>query len=91
MKRRMHLLATGQVQGVCYRAYAADVGRQLGLTGWVRNRPDGSVEALAEGDDAPLREFAAWCRQGPPHARVAHVDESYGAATGEFADFSIRY
>ena len=91
MKRRLRLSIAGRVHGVCYRMRAADAGQRLGITGWVRNRPDGTVEIVAEGEEAPLREFAAWCRRGPPHAQVTGVDETYGTSTGEFAEFSIRY
>lgn len=91
MKRRVHLFITGNVQGVCYRMHAVEVSRGLGITGWIRNCPDGTVEALAEGEEEQLSEFSAWCRRGPPHALVSEVGESFGKATGEFCDFHIRY
>ena len=90
MTRNLHIVIAGRVQGVCYRMSAADAGRALGLTGWVRNCPDGTVEAVAEGEDEALRTFAAWCRRGPPYARVTRVDETHGEATGQFPDFTIR-
>lgn len=71
--RRVHLEITGRVQGVAYRASAASVARGLGLAGWVRNRKDGSVEALAEGDPSIVEDFLTWCRSGPPLARVDRV------------------
>jgi acylphosphatase len=67
------LLISGRVQGVCFRAYTRDEARRLGLKGWVRNLPDGRVEALAQGGPKELRIFESWCSQGPPHARVQDV------------------
>jgi len=64
---------SGRVQGVYYRASACDIARQLGLTGWVRNMPDGRVEAVACGDSRKLDEFEAWLWNGPETARVDSV------------------
>ena len=64
---------TGRVQGVCYRASTVDEARDHGLTGWVRNVPDGAVELEAQGDDARVAALLAWCAHGPPAARVAGV------------------
>jgi len=74
MKRRVHLRVEGLVQGVCYRASARDHAARLGLSGWVRNRSDGAVEAVAEGDAASVALFVAWCERGPPMARVERVE-----------------
>ncbi len=71
--KRVRLLISGRVQGVYFRAYAQDEARGLGLRGWVRNLPDGRVEAVAQGDPAQLKAFEAWCRRGPSHARVQDV------------------
>jgi acylphosphatase len=90
MMSSLHLRIEGRVQGVCYRMCAADAAQALGITGWVRNRPDGTVEIEAEGEEPSLREFATWCRRGPPHAHVTRADETHGAATGRFPDFAIR-
>ncbi len=70
----------GRVQGVAYRAWATETARTLGLSGWVRNRRDGSVEALVAGDGKAVADFVALCRQGPPAARVDQVDEEPGPA-----------
>ena len=70
----MRFLISGRVQGVYFRAYARDEARSLGLRGWVRNLPDGRVEALAQGDPAKLKAFESWCRKGPPFARVQDVE-----------------
>ncbi len=64
-EKRIRLLISGRVQGVCFRAYARDEARRLGLKGWVRNLPDGRVEALAQGDPAKLGTFEAWCHRDP--------------------------
>jgi len=68
------LLIHGHVQGVSYRAYACAEARRLGLAGWVRNRSDGSVEALVAGPEAVVVRFIEWTRSGPPHARVTRVE-----------------
>jgi acylphosphatase len=82
-------LVRGRVQGVGFRWHAAETARALGLVGWVRNLPDGRVEALAQGEPAALAAFAAWLRHGPPHAHVEglelHVEEP-----GTHAAFEVR-
>ena len=70
---RLHLLISGRVQGVAFRYCMADRCRQLGVTGWVRNLANGSVEAEIEGDPKAAESAVAWVRQGPPAARVAEV------------------
>lgn len=65
----------GRVQGVWYRGWTVDEAGARGLRGWVRNRADGSVEALFVGDEPAVRDMVAACRKGPPHARVRHVEE----------------
>jgi acylphosphatase len=71
--RRVRAIVTGRVQGVCYRASTVDEACDRGLTGWVRNLADGSVELEAQGDDAGVKALLAWCAHGPPAARVAGV------------------
>jgi acylphosphatase len=68
-----HITITGRVQGVGYRAWTADTARARGLHGWVRNRRDGSVEAVIAGDTSSLDSMIAACRQGPSMARVTNV------------------
>ncbi|QJD31006.1 acylphosphatase [Methylococcus geothermalis] len=87
--KRVHVHVAGRVQGVWYRASAARKASELGLTGWVRNLPDGRVELVAEGDVATVEALLAWCRRGPPLARVARLDVREMAATGEFAEFAV--
>lgn len=87
---RQHLFITGHVQGVGYRAFAAARARALGVTGWVRNLPDGSVEAMCEGPPEVLLRLRAELEKGPALADVESIDCVTGAVTGEFSDFTIR-
>jgi acylphosphatase len=91
-ERRIRLLISGRVQGVCFRAYTRDEARSLGLKGWVRNLPDGRVEAVAQGDPAKIETFESWCRHGPSHARVRDVKVIEEATdTTELDSFEITY
>jgi acylphosphatase len=71
--RRVRAIVTGRVQGVAYRASTVHEARGHGLTGWVRNRPDGAVELEAQGSEAAVAGLLAWCAHGPPAARVTGV------------------
>jgi acylphosphatase len=73
---RKRLRITGRVQGVAFRASMVTIARTLGLAGWVANRVDDSVEAVAEGDEAEVAALIRWCHHGPPAARVDHVEVS---------------
>lgn len=79
------LLIEGRVQGVGYRASFAEEAVALGLQGWVRNRRDGSVEAVVDGDAAAIEAVIVWARRGPPASRVSHVtvEEAAGQAAGD--------
>ena len=88
---RLHLKIHGLVQGVFYRATAQEEGTRLGLTGWIRNCPNGCVEIVAEGARDHLTALRDWCRKGPPAARVDELDETWSKATGEFTDFGVHY
>lgn len=68
------MVVRGRVQGVFFRARCAEEARRRGMTGWVRNRADGAVEAVFEGADEQVEAMVAWCRSGPPRARVERVD-----------------
>ena len=81
--RRIHVLVSGRVQGVFYRATCADAARGLGLAGWVRNLPDGRVEGVFEGPDAAVGDMLVWCRRGPELARVDEVEVTDEVPTGE--------
>ena len=89
-KSSVHLNISGRVQGVYYRASMLQEAQRLGLTGWVMNRPDGSVEAVAEGWKAKIEELIAWCRQGPQGARVAGVEVIWQKPENSFFGFAIR-
>lgn len=72
--RRVHLLASGRVQGVFFRASARKEARRLGCTGWARNLPDGRLEAEAQGSADAVDGFVAFCERGPGRARVEHLE-----------------
>jgi acylphosphatase len=80
----------GRVQGVGFRWFAYDAARREGLSGFVRNLPDGTVEAVAEGDVEALVRFERALRNGPRGARVDHVTCDIGTASGRYSDFSIK-
>lgn len=88
--RRVHAIVSGRVQGVSYRASAATEARRLRLTGWVRNRSDGTVELEAEGTAAQVAALLDWCRRGPALAEVTGVDARDIAVTGTDSAFQIR-
>jgi acylphosphatase len=89
-RARVHLLVSGLVQGVSFRYYAVEEARRLGVAGWVRNLSDGRVEAEAEGERAALEAFVAWCRRGPPAARVDDVGATWSAFRGDLGPFATR-
>ena len=86
---RVHLIIRGRVQGVFFRAHTIREAKRLGLTGFVRNRPDGTVEAVAEGPREGLEQFVAWCRRGPELAHVEDVEIAWEAARGTAHDFGL--
>ena len=86
---RIQLRVRGRVQGVYYRASAQAEARRLGVTGWIRNEPDGSVRAIAEGPREQLEALAQWCHHGPDAAQVESVEIEWSEPTDEFATFSI--
>ncbi len=88
---RLHARVRGVVQGVGFRAFTVRQGRALGLNGWARNLPDGTVEVLAEGPEPDLRQLERRLRAGPPTARVDWVDAEYSRAQGEPPGFNVRY
>jgi len=88
--RRLQLRIRGRVQGVCYRAYASDKAQALGLSGEVRNRVDGSVELIAEGEQPVLQALLDWCWQGSPWAQVDAIDTDWSNVAGEHAGFQVK-
>lgn len=87
--KRYHMVISGTVQGVWYRASTKTEASRLGLTGYVRNLPDGGVEVVAEGETDRLEQLKLWCHQGPPRARVKSVELHQQEATGEFTAFGV--
>lgn len=87
---RVHLQISGTVQGVSFRYYARQQAIRLGLSGWVRNCPDGTVEAVAEGGDHAVQAFIAWCRHGPSGASVERLDIERREPKGDTTLFDIR-
>jgi len=86
---RVHVVVTGRVQGVAYRAGAVAEAQRLGLCGWVRNRFDGSVELEAEGPQQAVDTFMAWVRRGPPAAEVDEVEVTPAPTTGLANGFHV--
>jgi acylphosphatase len=89
-RERAHVYVAGQVQGVFFRDSTREKAEQLGLTGWVKNLPDGRVEALFEGPSERIREMIRWCEQGPPHAEVENVDTQFEVSEGDLTSFEVR-
>lgn len=87
--KQLQLTIRGRVQGVYFRASAQREAKRLGLTGWVRNRTDGSVEILTEGEEVSIRELYGWAQKGPSAARVDRVETRWRSFTGQFPDFRI--
>ncbi len=90
-KVRARVIIEGRVQGVFFRHHTQEMASQLEVTGWVKNRRDGSVEALFEGNRKEVDEILRWCHRGPSEARVMDVHTTWENYTGEFEDFSITY
>jgi acylphosphatase len=88
---RLHAIIYGVVQGVYFRSTTETEAEQLGLTGWVKNLADGSVEVVAEGPRPALQELLSFLRQGPPGAHVTDLRVNWSAATGEFRFFQVRW
>ncbi len=87
---RAHVWITGRVHGVAFRAYTVDEAEARGVVGWVRNTLDGRVEAVFEGERVAVEAMIAWCRKGPPAARVSSVEVIWEEPKGE-RDFGVRY
>ena len=84
------VVVSGEVQGVFFRDTMRRLASRAGVTGWVRNLPDGRVEALVEGEEGAVRRLVEWCHQGPPDARVTDVAVEWTAATGNYERFGIE-
>lgn len=90
MAVRAHVWVRGRVQGVGFRWAVEDAAGIEGVTGWVRNLPDGRVEAIFAGDEAAVHRMVEFCRRGPAAARVEDLQVLWEEDAGEFEDFSIR-
>ncbi len=86
-----HVLISGKVQGVFFRSNTEDKAIGLGLKGWVKNLPDGRVEAVFEGNEEKVKEMVEWCKKGPRFSNVRKIDVEFERASNEFKDFEIRY
>jgi acylphosphatase len=91
MKVRVHVFVSGNVQGVFFRSETKHEARLRGVKGWVRNLPNGRVEAVFEGEEEAVKELIEFCKRGPPGARVVKVDVKWENYKGEFRNFEIRY
>ena len=91
MKVRAHVYVSGLVQGVFFRYETMRNARRRNVTGWVRNLPDGRVEAVFEGEKSDVEAMISFCRRGPPGAMVRDVKVTWEKPTGEFKDFRIIY
>jgi acylphosphatase len=87
--RRVHVIVRGDVQGVGYRYTMRMIARAAGVSGWVRNRRDGSVEAEVEGTESAVDEVLAWMAEGPPGSRVDHAETTDASPTGG-TGFEVR-
>lgn len=90
-KTRAHAIISGRVQGVWFRMETKQAAESYGVTGWVRNRRDGTVEAVFEGTEADVKSALEWCRQGPPLAKVTKIDVTWQSYSGEFEGFDVTY
>ena len=89
--KRAHILVYGRVHGVFFRHNTNKIANELGLTGFVRNLGDGSVEIVAEGDEEKLRKLVEFCKKGPFGARVDSVKVEFEKVKNEFSGFNVRY
>jgi acylphosphatase len=90
-KVRARVIVEGRVQGVFFRQHTQEMAFRLGAKGWVKNRRDGCVEAVFEGDREKVDQIIQWCHRGPSEARVINVSVTWENYTGEFEDFSVTY
>lgn len=87
---RAHVIITGRVQGVFFRDETRRAAQRIGVTGWVRNLPDGTVEALFEGDTLAVNDIIKWCHTGSPLSTVSEVRVAWEDWAGDMSAFAIR-
>jgi len=90
-EKSVHVLVKGKVQGVCFRDYTRSEARSLGVSGWVRNTRDGSVEALISGEEDKVDQMVKWLYQGSPMSRVSSVEIEDVEKPRDLTDFRIKY
>ena len=90
MNLRAHLFVSGRVQGVFFRQKTKMQARMQDVTGWVRNLPDGRVEAVFEGEEQAVKALVEYCRHGPSYAKVTNLEVGWEEYRGEFDDFQMR-
>ena len=88
---RIHCLISGRVQGISFRSFTVKIAERLGLTGWVKNLPDGRVESMVEGEEKNVEKFLRLLNKGPILSRVNEVKIEREKYTGDFSDFKIIY
>jgi acylphosphatase len=91
MKARAHVFISGQVQGVFFRSETKYKADSQGVRGWVRNLPDGRVEAVFEGEEGAVKTLVEFCKHGPEGAKVTRVDLTWEEPAGTLAGFRIKY
>ncbi len=89
-RERAHVRVSGQVQGVFFRDSTRQNAEELGLAGWVKNLPDGRVEAVFEGPSEKVREMVRWCEEGPQQASVENVDTDFEGSDEDLQGFEVR-
>ena len=90
-KVRAHVIIYGRVQGVCFRMETQRAAKRIGVSGWVKNRFDGTVEAVFEGDKNQVDQIIEWCGKGPSLSVVSNLEIDWESFSGEFRDFDITY
>ena len=90
-KTQIKVVISGRVQGVFYRAHTKKQADRLGIKGYVKNRSNGSVEAVFQGEPLPVTQMMEWCRQGPAAANVEHVRVEETGTVSNFEAFEIQY
>jgi acylphosphatase len=91
IRKRAHVLISGRVQGVFFRVRTTERALRLGVMGWVRNLPNGKVEAVFEGEEERVASLIEFCRHGPSYAVVKDVDVTWETPTGEFESFEMKH
>jgi acylphosphatase len=91
MKARIHILISGQVQGVFFRSNTIHVANELGVRGWIKNLPNGMVEVVAEGNKQKLDRLIEFCREGPEGAKVENIEIKWEKPKNEFEGFDVMF